>query len=63
MQKRTTLRTTSHRKVSRTIQDSGLIAKAKSPQRSVRTKSALANRSHRTETATGTNRTPDLASS
>ena len=49
MQKRTTLRPKSRRKVSPTIQDSGLIAKAAKPQQSVGTKSALDNRSHRTE--------------
>jgi hypothetical protein len=48
MPKRTTLRSQSHQKVSRTKQSSGPIAKPHKASRSVRTKSALDNLSHRT---------------
>jgi hypothetical protein len=44
----TTLRPRSHRQASSAIQESGLIAKQKRPAQSVRTKSVLDNRSHRT---------------
>lgn len=47
MQKKTALRTRSHRKVS-PIKESGLTAKAKKAKRSAGTASALDNRSHRT---------------
>ncbi len=45
MQKKTALRTRSHRKVS-PIKESGLTAKAKKAKRSAGTASALDNRSH-----------------
>ena len=48
MRKTTAPRTPSRPKVQRANQASGLIAKAKTPRRSVATKSALVNRSHRT---------------
>jgi hypothetical protein len=41
---------------SRAPQNSGLIAKAKTPKRSVETKSALDNRSHRTAQLTADSR-------
>lgn len=48
MQKKTALRTTSRRKVSRASHSSGLTVNQQTLKRSVRTKSALDNRSHRT---------------
>jgi hypothetical protein len=48
MRKTTAPRKPSRRKVQRASRRTGLIAKAKTPRRSVETKSALDNRSHRT---------------
>lgn len=47
-QEPTALRPRSHRQASSAVQESGLIAKPKRAPQSVRTKSALDNRSHRT---------------
>ena len=48
MQKRTALRTATHRKTPGAGHDVGLIAEADARKQSARTKSALDNRSHRT---------------
>ena len=47
-QEPTALRPRSHRPASSAVEESGLIAKQKKAAQSVRTKSALDNRSHRT---------------